>query len=704
MSTIFISYAREDQPRAELLTRALTGDGLDVWWDGRIQPGDPSFHRAIEDALRRARCVLVLWSASSVRSEYVEIEASFAWKERKLIPILIDDIAEHIPVAFQLVQAVNLTHWTGDAADEAFVRLEEVITRHLASRPGTLLDKIRKLPQAIGVRLEKTYRLFDQWDGVACIALAVGALAGWSLIGRAAFNGAERWLWGTAALFLLVAWFIVRALARPRWSTGHARVVHVTLSTVMLLAVSSGWVFAATRLYRIPAVRNDRLGVYVARMVNDPNNERQAMLVDSLSQRIVDEAIDRVIVLPIPRRIRFDPRDPARGDARARELGRSGGAVLVLWGSVSHGHDGTAELVGRLTPVDVAGVFERPGLVARDAPTLAEDLATIDVHNELSTVQRVLPSFIAGYALYHDREYPRVLEYMKWVVNHLEHDSTASPDDKRRLSEAILASAHFYLGNTYVMIESPDTAKQHYTAAITHSLHPHEKARPQFLPPLNNLGMLLLTEGDVDGAIRQFAQADVECRTDTTNRFCAYVWYNLGNAFTDADRFADAHSRYVAAAQRIAGNGAAPRDTAAARLLGYVRRGMAYSDVRLAETTEHRAEREALYRKAGSELAAGEEAIRGVGDGVPPAFHITRARVYVGLGEWEAAAAQLDSAADSLPTHPDIALLTAVVQSCTGHMIQSAQSLDRYRALAGLAYPKGMLELRDLIRACREGQ
>src|SRR5574341_1795601 len=102
MSAIFISYAREDQPRAELLTRALTGDGLDVWWDGKIQPGDPSFHRAIEKALRRARCVLVLWSASSVRSEYVEIEASFAWKERKLIPVLIDDVAERIPVAFQL--------------------------------------------------------------------------------------------------------------------------------------------------------------------------------------------------------------------------------------------------------------------------------------------------------------------------------------------------------------------------------------------------------------------------------------------------------------------------------------------------------------------------------------------------------------------------------------------------------------------------
>jgi hypothetical protein len=36
MSDIFISYAREDRPRAQQLAEALAGQGWDVWWDYSI--------------------------------------------------------------------------------------------------------------------------------------------------------------------------------------------------------------------------------------------------------------------------------------------------------------------------------------------------------------------------------------------------------------------------------------------------------------------------------------------------------------------------------------------------------------------------------------------------------------------------------------------------------------------------------------------
>ena len=51
MSDIFVSYARADRARAELIVRALESDGFAVWWDPNIEPGNPSFHRSIEGAL-----------------------------------------------------------------------------------------------------------------------------------------------------------------------------------------------------------------------------------------------------------------------------------------------------------------------------------------------------------------------------------------------------------------------------------------------------------------------------------------------------------------------------------------------------------------------------------------------------------------------------------------------------------------------------
>jgi hypothetical protein len=36
MSDIFISYAREDRPRAEAIAKALEEHGWSVWWDWNI--------------------------------------------------------------------------------------------------------------------------------------------------------------------------------------------------------------------------------------------------------------------------------------------------------------------------------------------------------------------------------------------------------------------------------------------------------------------------------------------------------------------------------------------------------------------------------------------------------------------------------------------------------------------------------------------
>lgn len=119
MSDVFVSYKREDEARVLPLVRALEASGLDVWWD-RGLPGGESWRANIEAALEGARCVVVVWSKNSVAPEghFVRDEAGHAMAKGRLVPVLIDRVAP--PLGFREMQAVDLSHWRGNARDPFF--------------------------------------------------------------------------------------------------------------------------------------------------------------------------------------------------------------------------------------------------------------------------------------------------------------------------------------------------------------------------------------------------------------------------------------------------------------------------------------------------------------------------------------------------------------------------------------------------------
>jgi tetratricopeptide (TPR) repeat protein len=171
MSDIFISYAREDRGRAEQLARVFERQGWTVWWDRELFVG-PAYSEQITRALAEAKAVIVLWSRSSVASNWVKDEAQDGAARGVLIPVLIENVA--LPLGFRQFQAADLSSWDGSPDQEELKGLTRGVA-NLIKKPATtpvLLtdagadsDRTRRRPTA----------LYLVAGAVLCLALAFGA-------------------------------------------------------------------------------------------------------------------------------------------------------------------------------------------------------------------------------------------------------------------------------------------------------------------------------------------------------------------------------------------------------------------------------------------------------------------------------------------------------------------------------------------------
>jgi hypothetical protein len=71
---VFISYSSRHRHLTEKLAAFLEGCGLEVWWDRELAARGP-FAGQIHERLRTAACVIVLWTAGAIKSDWVKAEA-----------------------------------------------------------------------------------------------------------------------------------------------------------------------------------------------------------------------------------------------------------------------------------------------------------------------------------------------------------------------------------------------------------------------------------------------------------------------------------------------------------------------------------------------------------------------------------------------------------------------------------------------------
>jgi len=140
MAEVFVSYARPDEPHAERVAEALRGHGYGVWRDDEL-PAHRAYSEVIEERLKSARAVVVLWSAEAAKSQWVRAEADAARAAGTLVQAAIDGSIP--PMPFNQIQCADLSGWDGDTAAPGWRKLRGSVAA-LAGDPHARPDADRR--------------------------------------------------------------------------------------------------------------------------------------------------------------------------------------------------------------------------------------------------------------------------------------------------------------------------------------------------------------------------------------------------------------------------------------------------------------------------------------------------------------------------------------------------------------------------------
>jgi len=132
MSDVFVSYARSTERQAHQIADVLRSLGYDVWRDDQL-PAHRSYAEVIEERLKAAKAVLVVWSLEAIGSQWVRAEADRAREAGTLVQLTVDGSLPPIP--FNQIQCADLRDWSGGTDSAGWQKVEASIAS-LTGGPG----------------------------------------------------------------------------------------------------------------------------------------------------------------------------------------------------------------------------------------------------------------------------------------------------------------------------------------------------------------------------------------------------------------------------------------------------------------------------------------------------------------------------------------------------------------------------------------
>ena len=141
MSDVFISYARPDEPQANASPKRCERSDIEVWRDDEL-PAHRAYAEVIEERLKAAKAVVVLWSAEAAKSQWVRAEADVARDGRHAGA---GQRRRHRPAdAVQPDPVRRPQDWDGDADAPGWRKVEASVAR----LPGRRRHPQRSRPHA----------------------------------------------------------------------------------------------------------------------------------------------------------------------------------------------------------------------------------------------------------------------------------------------------------------------------------------------------------------------------------------------------------------------------------------------------------------------------------------------------------------------------------------------------------------------------
>lgn len=126
VAKVFLSYAREDVDAARQLAECLSAERHEVWWDRHLHGGS-RFVSEIDRELKQAEAVVVLWSATSTQSAWVQDEAAEGRDTGRLVPVSLGSAKP--PLGFRQFQTIDLGEWNGSGPLKCADQLLEAVAR-----------------------------------------------------------------------------------------------------------------------------------------------------------------------------------------------------------------------------------------------------------------------------------------------------------------------------------------------------------------------------------------------------------------------------------------------------------------------------------------------------------------------------------------------------------------------------------------------
>ncbi len=147
MGHVFVSYARSDEDLAADIADGLREAGYEVWRDDEL-PAHRSYAEVIEERIKGASAVVVLWSAEACKSQWVRAEADTARSALTLVQATLDGTMPPLP--FNQIQCADLKGWDGQRTSPGWRKLLASVIE-LAGSTETKDDKRRSTSSSLSV-------------------------------------------------------------------------------------------------------------------------------------------------------------------------------------------------------------------------------------------------------------------------------------------------------------------------------------------------------------------------------------------------------------------------------------------------------------------------------------------------------------------------------------------------------------------------